>query len=163
MESDSPSQDQGGLLDTNEQPSLNTTQVAVGEQVSDESAVCEVCEGCHHSKEDCPVVKAAQQEEEEEAKEAGWQVVATKVKPSKAKGNKSKKGKKGKKKGDATAVVSVRKDGTIIRYVVIILFCLAFAVCSLLLCCMCYGTRHAWQHCYKGLHPSSLPAHWLMT
>ena len=106
-----------------EQPSGENEQGAAGGQGS--NGHCEVCESAGHSKEACPVVKAAQQGEEKEAAqqedEAGWQTVPRNTKPCKTE-SKSKKSKgKGKKKkghkgkGDAAAVVTVGKDGTIIR------------------------------------------------
>ena len=97
------------------------------EQDSSEQACCELCEGGVHSKEDCPLVVAAQEctcAATPEAEGADWQVVPGKASKTQAKGNKRGKGTKGgkgskankgkgheKKSGHATKVVLAHKDG----------------------------------------------------
>ena len=98
-----------------------------------EQACCELCEQGGHSKEDCPLVAAAQESDPTpEAKEAGWQTVAGKAgkalaeskgtnKSSKAgksaKGrygykndNGAKEQRKQEKSGDAKKVITVHRD-----------------------------------------------------
>lgn len=108
-----------------EQPCVKGAEVGEAEQGSSEQACCELCGGGVHSKEDCPLVVAAQEcAATPEAEGADWQVVPGKASKAQAKGNKRGKGTKGangskankgkggdKKCGHATKVVLAHKDG----------------------------------------------------
>ena len=88
-----------------EKPSGKDKQGDTGEQGSNGHAHCEVCELAGHSKEACPVVKAAQQDQEEgqetaqQEDEDGWHTVLRDAKPCKTQPqSKKRKKSKGKKK-----------------------------------------------------------------
>ena len=122
---------QAGPVGSAEQPCVKGGGVGEAEQGSSEQACCELCEGGVHSKEDCPLVVAAQDcpcAATPEAEGADWQVVSGKASKAQAKGNKKRaKGTKGangskankgpneqgsqRKSGHATKVVLAHRDG----------------------------------------------------